>query len=394
MVKRAGVILFGLTALTACAGILGFERLSEEGGPDGGELPEASVPDGEAGTDAGDPSCSSIGVLGPSADAGVADAGGELRVAIKVLDLGIDPKSKAPAGLNLDKTCTTSIATASCTTSVDQTTFDRYARDHTGFIDNAGAALLDDVSQVGEAFNPVAVNQRLADGEYGIVVTMFDWNGLLEDDLVRVEMFPALRVKSGADGGAQPAFTSGDEWIRDAKYELVPGTGVSSIKSINAYVTQGQVVAYFDKLTFPVSVPGDPKPIDIVLQESWVTAKIVPDGPGHRLDEGVATGRWKTSDLLAEVRQIYILDSGPFLDVYVCDGTGKLFYDAVKDKVCKGRDIRGASREDNTNVPCDAISTGLRFETYRLDALGPFENRAPIPARCVDAAVPAGDDCP
>jgi hypothetical protein len=52
MVKRACVVLFGLSALTACAGILGFERLSEEGAPETGPQTEASIPDAEAGSDA------------------------------------------------------------------------------------------------------------------------------------------------------------------------------------------------------------------------------------------------------------------------------------------------------------------------------------------------------
>jgi len=163
---------------------------------------------------------------------------------------------------------------------------------------------------------------------------------------------------------------------------------------VRAYVTKGQLVGYFDQLVLHVSSPEDPKKIDIKLREAWVTAKIVADATGHRLTTGVGGGRWATADLLKEVRSIYVKETGPFKNFFVCDNTGKLFYDAVKDKVCKARDIRTASRDDNTGRPCDAFSVGIQFDSYRVDTLGDFENGADAGTRCVDAAVPEGDECP
>lgn len=384
MVKRAIVLALSL-ACGACAAILGFERLSEDvpAEDDGGgiDASDDASPDAPV-----DPACADLGVP-PRPDAGGGDAGFPLHFALSVLDLGLDPTRPAP-GYNLDLACSTSLATSTCATTADPTTFDEYIRDREPGIDNAGHALLRFVAAInGETFGPVAINERLRRGEFGLGFRMSEWNEADDDDEVRLEIFPTLRVSSGADGGPEPSFGAGDEWIRDERFRIA--TDSSRFISVRAWVRARTLVAFFTDLTLPVTIPSDDKRFDLTLREVWLTARI--DGAGFeaRLVDGVFAGRWKTSDFLAEVRMI---SAG---DYHVCEPPWtQLLYAPAKQKLCAGRDIHAQAADDGKPTACDAISVGVRFETYAVEALGPFEAEPPFSARCEDAGVPLGDDCP
>jgi hypothetical protein len=109
----------------------------------------------------------------------------------------------------------------------------------------------------------------------------------------------------------------------------------------------------------------------------------------------VLGGRWRTADMLAQARTIYVLDTAGLKNAVLCDpGLASVVYGSVKKEVCDARDIRGTSRDDAKNLPCDAFSIGLRMDTYAVAASGPFGDLPAVPARCqVDGSIPAGDDC-
>ena len=145
----------------------------------------------------------------------------------------------------------------------------------------------------------------------------------------------------------------------------------------------------------PLNIPDDKKPLDIVLRGGFLVGTLAPDGPGYKLTDGVVAGRWRTADILAQVRTIFIKDTIGFQNVYLCDpGPVAAVYAAVKKEVCDGRDLRASSKEDNMGLPCDTVSAGVRFEGYALDSAGGFADLPAIAARCEqDGAVPLGDDC-
>jgi hypothetical protein len=133
-----------------------------------------------------------------------------------------------------------------------------------------------------------------------------------------------------------------------------------------------------------------------VLSEAYVSADLSSaDGWRWALSHGVIAGRWKTSDFLAQLRTVYIDGSGQLSQKYLCDPGGRGVYDFVRPTICAARDIRGASSQDNTATPCDAFSSGVRFETYPLDTLGTFGDAPDAGSRCSPTAggVPEGDDC-
>jgi hypothetical protein len=182
--------------------------------------------------------------------------------------------------------------------------------------------------------------------------------------------------------------------MRDARVQLAPSLDSSSIKSATAWISAGKLAATFPELTIAVSVPDDPKPLDLRIRDAYATATVDLDGGAH-LSGAVAGGRWKTSDFLDQVRQIFLKDTLGVKNTYLCDpGPIQIAYGAVKREACDGRDVRASSRDDGTGAPCDAFSLGMRFETYAVQEAGTFATAPPIAPRCVDAAVPAGDDCP
>lgn len=390
-----GMVLAGSAGSAACAAVFGFERLSE-GEAEGGAPAEGSTEDGEPPVEAG-PACTDLGI--PSrptvSDAG-ADALEPIHMAVKVIDFGID-RSASPVGFNLDRTCSPTIATSSCTTSVDDGTFATYGRDKNDQgVDNAGFGLLGYLSYLGSGFSPVSINERLADGDNGVVLRVANWNGTNDDDDVLIEIFPAIGVWKDAENGTsggKPTFTADDQWMRDRRFQNV--VDASRIKSSSAWVTGGRLVATFQSVTFVISVPGDPKPVDITLQESFLSGPLEPDGASWKLGRSVVGGRWRSADILDQVRTIYIEDTAGLKDVVLCDPNLPVdVYGAVKKEVCDGRDLRSASRDDSKGLPCDAFSAGMQIETYAVTEPGPFADLPVVAPRCEkDGSVPANDDC-
>jgi hypothetical protein len=388
----------------ACAAVLGFDRLSEDGAQVEGGSPESAPNVPETGTDSatpegGGPTCTALGIPDRPAvvDAG-ADALDPIHMAVKLLDFGIDTAAGAP-GFNLDHTCSPSVATSSCATKIDEATFDKYGKDKNAQgVDNSGFGLLAYLSYLGTAFAPVSINDRLAAGEYGIVIRLANWNGTSEDDDVIVEIFPAIGLWNHPDGGAltpgaTPKFTADDQWRRDRRFQNV--VDASTIKSASAWVTGGRLVASFQRVTLPISVPDDTKPLDVIMQEGYLLGSIVPDGTSYRIKDAVVGGRWRTADMLGQVRTIYVKNTAGLQNVILCDPNLAFdVYGAVKKEVCDGRDIRGSSLDDGKSLPCDSFSAGLRIDTYAVTVPGTFSDLPVIAARCQQAgSIPQGNDC-
>jgi hypothetical protein len=387
----------------ACAAVLGFERLSEDGAPPEGGSPETSTTN-EASVDGAmpeaGPTCTALGIPDrpPAADGGVA-ALAHIHMAVKLLDFGIDTAAVVP-GFNLDHACSPTVATSTCATKIDQATFGNYGKDKNAQgVDNSGYGLLAYLSYLGTAFAPVSINDRLTAGEYGVVVRLANWNGTNDDDDVIVEIFPAIGLWNHPDGGpltpgATPTFTASDQWRRDRRFQNI--VDASRIKSANAWVTGGHLVASFQQVTLPLTVPDDPKPLDVILQEAYLEGALVADGTSWRIKDARVGGRWRTADMLGQVRTIFIKDTAGLKKVVLCDPSLAFdVYGAVKKEVCDGRDIRSSSLDDGKSLPCDSFSAGIRIDTYAVNVAGTFADLPTItPARCQqDGSIPEGDDC-
>ena len=376
-------------ATASCAAIFGFDRLTEGPLDDAGST---TLPDGAPAGDAGpDPRCLATGYP----DATTEPSGGNVTVlgALSLLDfgIGVDGGAGNAYGYNIDSTCSPSIATSSCLTTVSPSTYAAYGADKTATgVDNSAFSLIAYISSVSDTFSAAAINAGLRKGHYGAVVRVTLWNGQSDDDSVVVEVFPA----NGFDNGGTPTFGPHDVWRRDQRFQLGAGLDFSTQRSRVAYVSGGQLVAHFTELTLEMLVGDDTKPFDITLEDGLVTGALSNDADGGVLAGGVVAGRWKSAKFLSQVASIYVKDGNGIVDSVLCDGNpvGLGFYQQVKQNICDGRDTR-ADLQDNAGLPCDAISAAAHIEGYRVNDVGTWWDGGVYPARCVDAAVPANDDC-
>jgi hypothetical protein len=385
-------------ASASCAAVLGFERLSEDGAADAGADGATDGPPSDGGVDAPTGPCAELGVPAPPVDAGPGVAP-PLLGALRLLDFGIDVDGGRPQipGFNLDLTCSVDVASSSCATTLLPTTFEAHAKDKTATgVDNAGFSLIEYISRFSNLLTAQTINDGIKDGKYGAVIRLDGWNGQPDDDDVQVDFFPAIGFKARADGGTKPAFDDGDEWILDSRFQVGGVLEASTIKSDRAWIAGGRLVGRFKEVSLPIVIDVDPKPFDIHITDAIISATVGTDESGKpALRQGVVAGRWKTSDFLGQVRTIYVKNSNGLKNTVLCEAVpgAQLIYKSVKSQICDGRDIRSDSA-DNKNLPCDAISAGLTIETYSVQQLGSFAAGADGGVRCVDEAVPVGDDCP
>lgn len=396
--RRAPLLVaFVLGCTTAsCAAILGFERLSEDPQDSGLEdgMSDASATDG--GTDGSRGACGELGIPAPPADA--APGSRFVLAALRLLDFGIEVDGGRPQipGFNLDLTCSVDLASSSCTSSLLPAAFETHARDKSASgIDNAGFSLIEYISRFSDVLSPRGINQGIQDGRYGAVIRIDGWNGQADDDDVSIEVFPAIGVEAGG-GGTKPAFDEDDRWVLDSRFQVGGVLEASTIRAARGWVTGNRLVGRFAEIVLPVFIDADPKPFEVRVRDAILTALVETDGDGNAvLRDGVVSGRWKTSDFLGQVRTIYVEDSNGLEQTVLCDPVpgATLIYNSVKSTICDGRDIRSDSR-DNAGEPCDALSAAARIEAYSVKKLGTFAAPPDPGVRCVDAAIPEGDDCP
>jgi len=396
--RRAVFPALALACATAsCAAILGFERLSEDPADAGLADGASDAPALDGGADGPSGPCGELGVPSPPADAAAGNSTFVLA-ALRLLDFGLAVDGGRPEipGFNLDLTCSVDLASSSCTSRLLAPAFETHARDKTPTgIDNAGFSLIAYISRFSDVLSPHGINQGIQDGRYGVVIRIEGWNGQPDDDNVAVELFPAIGVRA-ADGGVRPAFDEDDSWLLDSRFQVGGVLEASTLRAARAWVTGSRVVGRFAEIVIPIFIDADPKPFEVRVRDAILTANLETDGSGRAvLRDGVLSGRWKTADFLDQVRTIYIEDSNGLTNTVLCDPVpgATLIYNSVKSTICDGRDIRSDSR-DNAGEPCDAISAAARIEAYSVRKLGTFAAPPDGGPRCIDAAIPEGDDCP
>lgn len=388
-----------LLGTASCASILGFEPLEEGSAPpnEAGtndvltQDAEAAAPDAPTGP------CGEIGLPEPPLDAAPGNVPAVLG-ALRLFDFGIDVDGGRPQvpGFNLDRKCSVDVSTSSCRTKLLESTFETHAKDKNAVgLDNAGFSLIEYISRFSDVLSAKGINDGIAEGLYGGVFRLDQWNGQPDDDSVTIELFPALGFQKNGDGGLKPSFNENDRWYLDNRYQVGGVLEASSIKSDRAYVTANHVVGRFKEVIVPVSLADDPKLFDVRITDAVIAATIGKDVNGKpAIVEGVVAGRWRSADFLSQVRTIYIEDANGLTKTTLCDKVAgaTVIYNSVKNVICDGRDIRGDS-QDNKDLPCDAISVAARLETYSVTEIGTFKTPYDAGARCADAAIPLGDDC-
>ncbi len=263
--------------------------------------------------------------------------------------------------------------------------------DDPGGIDNQGEQLIVAFAAYNGFFDQAFINQRLANGYYGALIRIRNYNGLPNDAQVEVSVYSSNGTQ-GIQFGS-PSFPIGDGndvWTIDPNSLLggiIPDGGDPIPRDAvdpNAYVTNGTLVA---NLNVPLSVgAGNGEgTVTVDLSGSVVTGKLVASGNSFRIDKGLMAGRWSARKMLTGLKVLYDpLDTTQHL----C-GTDPV-YQGLRQVVCKYPDVTSNVQEDGKNAPCDAISIGFAFQS------GPAKY-GPTFARA-DSGQPCGaqwdDSCP
>ncbi len=383
-IHAALLLAVGSGTAIGCATIFGLDELTlaapvEEAGTDA--WTDAKIPDAattpETGVD-----CTDAGYPGrPTSDTPNLDGGDlSIRVALSQLDFGLGDAGFAGTSFNMDGVCTVNSKTSSCVTKASGTDFGTYVVDKSATgVDNAGASLIQFISQQGPVFTPQAISSRLRSGGFGGVIYITGYNGHADDTTVSAFFFPSFGIS--VDGGV--TFGPTDIWRVD-KGDL--GASETSMwGDTNAWVAGGKLVAHVPRLPLRLTVDPNNPLLTLMFDDALITADVVQDGTGtYRLTNGVLAGRVATQPFLDSINRLYYAPNGA--NDFICNNdTFRAFITAT---ICNARDIMSSSLNDNTAMPCDAFSAGAGFDTYAVNKLQSGDAPSPLDSGC-----PATADC-
>jgi len=395
--QRKYLWLFAFTAAPlatlACANILGFERLDvavvDGGAPQADAALDAPITI-DAGTDTAPPVdytlCDRVIPAQPEADASGPEGNIFFQVAFRDAKLG----ATEVAGFNLDRRCTTSVATSGCVLNTEAARSETLWND--GLLtpigprgaDNASAKLIGEL--IFPEFSQDRIAQLLQQGAFGIGATVTGYNGQKNDQNVRVYLMPFVRVQGGLpDGGV--AFDARDNWRIDSQWAT--GGGQTDFDSADAYVRDGTLYATFREfiVRIPISeLPGTTPPLVLRFTDVAMSADVVgtaesDGGVSYALRNGRLGGRWSRSDILRSIAELRlaILGGGT-----VCASS---YMSSVVKIVCANLDL-APKASDPERTPCDAFSGLLTFDSYSIGKTAD-ESDAPDAgaATCTDPAI-------
>jgi len=359
-----------LIAVTAAACSLAVDLDGLEGGsPDAGlPAPDAKPPE----------SCSHE--VPPTRPGGSATGGSMvITTAVRSVDLGEASTMEDPVGLDLDKTCT-------CIPDEDSCRSEYSSEDHcddSNGVDNAGAKLFKSLLAIGaEGMGSTYYTKMAEQGEWGLLLTISDYNGEANDELITVSLYPS---NGTAADGSQPAWNGQDAWPVTSS-GLVDNASIDQplYIDVNAYVANNVLVAQFPELRFRFSGPNSNLSANVKDTTVMGLLELVADGLGVRVTRGVMAGHWRIEDVFGMLGTL--VANGQKL----CNDGG-LIYEQTKGVICDFVDIAHEPPAEG-EVLCNALSFGLGFETFPAK-LGPVVPPKPEASLCPDGQSPATDVC-
>jgi hypothetical protein len=313
-----------------------------------------------------------------------------------------------PLGWDLDNACTCHPDPPSCVQApkTPENCDDSEGRDHTGlelFRKLGGSAQMSNA----------AADEALMAGQYGLVVTMSDYNGTPDDYQVTVALYFSSGVLGTGDGGTtQLAHDGSDKWTVDPR-SIAGGptaTGLigvvdcdnnnalcqPSFVDVAAYVRDNILVASLGDVPITFGGRANLGGAVMELSQTILVGTLVPvslnsgsGGTAWGIANGSVSGRWSTTKLLTNMATIPdpTTDAGEFL----C-GTTNQTYQLLKSYICSLQDIPSNSMNDRMGSPCDAISMSFGFtaEPARLGLVSPLPA---VPMGCVTGGLPFHDTC-
>lgn len=242
-----------------------------------------------------------------------------------------------------------------------------------------------------------AINCSLHAGRYGYLLRITGYNGLPDDDAVRIDLYssagfvqaPLFECPLEGFRDRYPRWLPSTEWYVD-RADLTgpierPGTLPDSKQfSETAYVRDGYLVAFVDD-AISLRLAGDNAAYPgwaMRLNKAVLTARIQRGGDDTwSATDGIVAGRILSDDLLASFRQVGVCP----------DGSLSSIYETVAQYVRDASDLL-ADGSVAPETACDAMSVTLGFELHQVTP-GPAIEVSPV----VDCCLPeneGSDSCP
>lgn len=308
------------------------------------------------------------------------------------LELGADPNA-ATWGFDLDGQCTgiqNCAFSASCTRDSASVLPDSpYCADNTfaQLLSEAVAASPEALLRLGLA--DTSINCGLHAGRYNHVLRLTGYNGLPNDDDVRVDFYtstgredlkddPTCEITESPSDGAVA-------WSASAPFRILEndlsspmstpaGLPNSKISSSEAFVRDSQLVAFIDRGYALKLIPGNPRAptLQFELQRAVLVGRLEESEEGeYQLAEGAIAGRQAVADVLRTFGQLGVCDQGDFSELH----------DSLERYLGNYADV--ALDDDGSGAaPCDGVSTAMRFEARPIHP-GEIEPERQVPNCCL-----------
>jgi hypothetical protein len=178
-----------------------------------------------------------------------------------------------------------------------------------------------------------------------------------------------------------PKFDGRDEWpVAKDSYEG-ENSNVPKFVSARAYVTNNVLVARLRSADLRLRIGiAERQIVDLILRfvDPFFTARIEKLDNVWRLRQGHVAARWRTSDLLSQVKffpnPLYKEgDTAPSNTQNMC--TSSAGYPLVRDAICGSTDI--VATATGPGDTCDSISVGIGFEAVEARLGGTVTLDAP-----------------
>jgi hypothetical protein len=267
--------------------------------------------------------------------------------------------------------------------------------DGTEGIDNSFGPQVVPFVLIGKPGLQMAATRDQTNGIGVVLVRLRGWNGTADDRAVEVIVsqsvfgtpelpdggMPVPEVPDGgvvyADGGDPPLprWEGRDWWWVRADNYLGGDIEDPLLRDDRAYVSGGTIVARLPGRV-PIVLAGSVRSSIFRLGDTRLTLRLSPDT--MQVDEAILAGRWSIADAL---------EAAPYAGI--CVGTEN--YDRLRRLAELSADLRATAGMPAPEVPCDAISFGLRFDGMRAN-IGGVSNLYGLPNGCagMDAGIDAG----
>jgi len=259
--------------------------------------------------------------------------------------------------------------------------------------DNGLRYLIEFIAMALEGFGTPIYNFAIESGEVSLLMQVENYNEQPDDDSVGFKLYTPAPFSMANPG--PPAFNGRDEWpVAEDSFDAGNSNQPKFVAS-RAWVTGNTLVASFRSVDLRLRIGiAESQIVDLVLRfvDPFFTAKIEKVGDAWWLKQGQIAARWRTSELLQQVKYF----PNPFYDATLVEPTNTLnmctktpTYRLVREAICGSTDIVAGA--GGPGAFCDSISVGIGFEAVQARLGGTVKLEAPE-TDC-DTFDPSKDSC-